>query len=84
MSTVSGTRAQKACESHEFTFTDCMYTVGKGEKAKTLIAGISGSVKSGFILSIMGPSGAAPLPDPAATPPVSPPERPQVLVRRCS
>ena len=38
MSTASGTRAQKACESHEFTFTDCMYTVGKGEKAKTLIA----------------------------------------------
>ena len=66
MSTASGTRAQKACESHEFTFTDCMYTVGKGEKAKTLIGGISASVKSGFILSIMGPSGAAPLPDPAA------------------
>ena len=66
MSTASGTRAQKACESHEFTFTDCMYTVGKGEKAKTLIGGISGSVTSGFILSIMGPSGAAPLPDPAA------------------
>ena len=40
MSTASGTRAQKACESHEFTFADCMYTVGKGEKAKTLIGGI--------------------------------------------
>jgi len=56
-SAVTGIRAPKECE-HEFTFTDCTYTVGKGEKAKTLVSGISGRVKSGSVLSIMGPSGA--------------------------
>ncbi|EOD21868.1 hypothetical protein EMIHUDRAFT_117010 [Emiliania huxleyi CCMP1516] len=57
VSTVTGSQTPKECE-HEFTFTDCMYTVGKGEKAKTLVSDISGRVESGLILSIMGPSGA--------------------------
>ena len=43
---------------HCFEFDNCSYTVGRGDKAKTLISAISGSVTGGHILAIMGPSGA--------------------------
>ena len=41
-----------------FQFNDCSYTVGKGPNAKVLIRDISGSVRGGHLLAIMGPSGA--------------------------
>jgi len=54
----SALAANEEGTQHLFEFDNCSYTVGSGDKAKTLLSGISGSVKGGHILTIMGPSGA--------------------------
>ena len=50
--------AMKDDEANLFQFEGCTYEVGGGSKRKMILKGVSGSVSSGHVLSIMGPSGA--------------------------
>eukprot|EP00931_Biecheleriopsis_adriatica_P008404 TRINITY_DN109599_c0_g1_i1.p1 TRINITY_DN109599_c0_g1~~TRINITY_DN109599_c0_g1_i1.p1 ORF type:complete len:625 (+),score=149.82 TRINITY_DN109599_c0_g1_i1:59-1933(+) len=44
--------------SSNFTWKNVTYGVGKGNKAKQILADISGSLSSGEVCALMGPSGA--------------------------
>jgi ABC-type glutathione transport system ATPase component len=45
-------------ESSVLRFKDVNFVVGKGDKQKNILTDVSGTVKWGHVLAIMGPSGA--------------------------
>jgi ABC-type transport system involved in cytochrome bd biosynthesis fused ATPase/permease subunit len=45
-------------ESSVLRFKDVNFVIGKGEKQKNILTDVTGTVKWGHVLAIMGPSGA--------------------------
>lgn len=45
-------------ESSVFRFKDINFIVGSGDKQKNILTDVSGTVKWGHVLAVMGPSGA--------------------------
>lgn len=53
-----GTTTLSGMESSVFSFQSVNFTVGKKDKKKQILQDVSGRVKWGHVLAILGPSGA--------------------------
>ena len=52
------TAASEGMESSILRFKDVNFIVGKGAKQKRILSDVTGVVKWGHVLAVMGPSGA--------------------------
>lgn len=53
-----GSSHRSAMNTSVFRFNNINFIVGKGEKQKNILTDVSGIVKWGHVLAVMGPSGA--------------------------